>query len=222
MLCLSVCLVFTSCDKDDNNGSGSSSISKIEVSINNNDIDDDIDEIRAEIDEDEIASCKYTNGKFTLELPETVAAKYLYYLREDMPEGINLSDMDAKIADIYIEAYDDKDDNVGCFEYKKETSNSLAVTFYMYVDRDVRITGSFTETEDGVNYIFNANANLKKGWNFLYQIMSGNESNGTIEMTTTEPSGMKWVYDSYYSHKSAQVKSADFSKKFKSLQMFKK
>ena len=233
MLCLSAYFIFTSCDKDDEN-QGGSSISKIEVSINNNDLDDDITEVRAVLDESNgyvIASCEYINGKFILDLPPTVEEKYLYpfsteEMEEDFPVEIKISDPNAKTTSIMIMSYDESDNHLGYFHYEKYINNddiyTETETEVVYADRNVSLTGSFSVTEEGVTVSCKVSAHLKKGWNYVYMTFSETEKSLSLEMTTTEPSGMKWEYYSKYTYKSAQVKSADFDKKFKSLQMFKK
>jgi len=67
----------------------------------------------------------------------------------------------------------------------------------VYVDRNVTIKGSFTETESDYSYTYIYNVSLKKGWNYIIMSRSYNETTNTEKMTatssTTQPSGLKWI-----------------------------
>jgi hypothetical protein len=66
----------------------------------------------------------------------------------------------------------------------------------MYVDKDVSITGTVTETEtcDEAIYINKYSVHLKRGWNIIYANETKKGNMYEWEMTTTAPAGAKWYF----------------------------
>ncbi|MDR1584027.1 MAG: hypothetical protein LBS55_12375 [Prevotellaceae bacterium] len=163
------------------------------------------------------ASTNYSNGGFTLKLPETVSDTYLSAFDDDnfyVDNGITISNRNVKISQTYIEAYK-ANDVVGEFYYG--TADWYWYGRPTYSNGDVSITGSMTEEHnsdgdgDGVDethtYTTKFNIHLKKGWNMVY----GKEGEYEEEYTTTAPSGAKWYYEDYYeSDTSSQLKKVPF------------
>ncbi|MDR1338646.1 MAG: hypothetical protein LBK58_01075 [Prevotellaceae bacterium] len=158
--------------------------------------DGEIDLVKAEVysenDETTLASVSYTNGGFTLKLPESVSDKYLDnfvkdYLGDDY-EGITVSNPNVKVCEVNLEAYESGSDNrIGSFYHKTEDWEG---DLY-YVEADLSITGSSTD-EYGDTSKF-SNFHLKKGWNIIYFKHIGY----IYEWTTQVPEGAKWHF--YYS-----------------------
>ncbi|GHT44355.1 hypothetical protein AGMMS49965_19820 [Bacteroidia bacterium] len=175
----------------------------------------DIDEVKVVVhrengkDED-IASGVYDKGRFILNLPLIVQDKYLSPITDGLSGGVKVSDVDAKLCGRdEILAY--KGENqVGELCYVKEVYyNNEDDPFaeyegmvFWYVDRDVNITGSYSEIGGDDNNITESikyNLSLKKGWNKVYYKQSGDKANNTVsaEITSTELSGLTWYYRPY-------------------------
>jgi hypothetical protein len=142
-----------------------------------------------------VANAPYSNGGFTLQLPEDVSDTYLEALN-DMPDGLNVSNPNVKIGWTLIRAYE-KGANVGRRFY---LGTGITATDWrsqlIYSNGDVSMTGSFTDEGDISKY----NVHLKKGWNIMYEKSTdkGNDAY-EFEITTTAPSGAKWYYENDYS-----------------------
>jgi len=71
--------------------------------------------------------------------------------------------------------------------------------FYIYVDRDVSVTGDGgTETDEDVTYtITNLNLNLRQGWNAVHykveERLSGGQWTLTVNVSLNNPSHLRWV-----------------------------
>jgi hypothetical protein len=147
-------------------------------------------------DEEEviIASAPFKNGGFTITLPKKVDERLLEPMEFDDMEGINVSDKNAKgMEEITLEAYKDNE-NVGVFECGYEDLTQYVQVVYMFVDRDVKLTGSYTET-DGWIFTITYDLDLKKGWNTVYGIEI-EEGGGTA--TTKKPDvNLTWNYYTY-------------------------
>ena len=149
--------------------------------------------VEGEYDEGEIASAPYKNNGFELKLPATVANKYLWNINEDGEMDDMISDKNAKVTDLWIEALDSDKDYIGEFYYEDEGNDYYAAALYLYADRDFTIKGSIYEEWDGDYYKMEWNCTFKKGWNILYMF----EDNGWDEYyTTTKPSNvnLKWYF----------------------------
>ncbi|MDR2844384.1 MAG: hypothetical protein LBV57_07045 [Candidatus Symbiothrix sp.] len=234
---LFIMTAITSCEKDEDNTIPSGAFNgKIQATVSTNGVE--VDTVKAfvwydEEDEDdaewEVARGVYKNGDFTLNLPEIVPAKYLETLFADAPDGIKVSNAKVKCANFEdVSAYYEEEE-VGEFYYgyENEKDDYEIAALFIYVDRDVNITGSYTEYEDGETYTETDNVSLKKGWNTVYRkySKSGNEWKG--EITTTAPKGLKWYFDDdnynddnyIYSN---QTRVAKVVKKYKAFSVFKK
>ena len=132
------------------------------------------------------------NGKFTLTLP-VPANKYLEDIDDEAPEGATITPSDAKWA--YARFYLKKASQIGRIVLYYEGTTSYVVVSYMYVDKDMSITGTYSEEDDGDVFIFTYNAKLKKGWNaFIATYIEA--KNGDYLCTVTAngniPSGARW------------------------------
>ena len=135
------------------------------------------------------ASCKYANGGFKLNLPETVAAYSLRGIADVLPlyylDG-TISNPEAKMTETRIRAYDKNNNYIGdlyCEDYYHDDNSCI----YVYVDRNVTIKGY------SYDYPLEYNCYFTKGWNILYISYSNYSS---VLLTTQKPSGMdyKWYY----------------------------
>jgi hypothetical protein len=64
------------------------------------------------------------------------------------------------------------------------------------VDRDVKITGTYSEQENGLSLKMTYDASLKKGWNMMFASVpiTANPKNLNIKITTKDPGGLKWYF----------------------------
>jgi hypothetical protein len=162
-----------------------------------------IDAVRAEIEYDEqkegyrIANAEYQNGGFTIILPAKVNSLYLVPLEDDIPDGLLISNLNAKTVNISLNAYK-SNDNVGAFYLWSEGWEGL----FIYADRDVSIAGDYDDyySEEGITYteMYNLSMDLEKGWNIVYAKATQIKYNTyLIEMTTEAPYEAKWYFDLY-------------------------
>jgi len=217
-------IVLTGCSKSDNSSGGSAISINAQVVNGSNYSFDNVKAVLYYGNNYEyvVNEANYTNGGFTIKLPATIDNKYLLPVvdvdEEDQSSNwATVSDNTAVGNGINFEGYE-SDSYMGDFYYgtasQNQTSTSISIYSaegtYLYVDKDVTITGSATETEvtDGitVNIKSTANAALKKGWNIVYYTISisanGNDgtASGTLSITTQDPGGLKWYYEDDYNN----------------------
>lgn len=205
--------MFCSCSKDDESGNISGDTSTITASnvINSS---SQIETVKAlafpDNDYDEegesIALAQYKNNGFTLELPSTLSSKYLSLIWEDAPNGISISDENAKISEIDISGYNDDDDEIGGFflcNEDDETDWSYDV-FWIYSDRDVTIKGESTavDYENDEENTTKYDLKLNKGWNIVHDIYTynSNDKTGYTDVVTSKkPSGFScsWYFEKW-------------------------
>jgi len=204
-------IVFSGCDKDKDDDSGGNTASQIIAKVENASKYSDVIKVKLTAwdytagKDDVLVTVDFKNGGFTLDLPETLAAKYLasfeatFYRDEDEVNQLNISNKNAKMTLAEIEGFDADDESVTYFVYGKEDNNSSTVAYYIYSDSDVDISGTIKTTDDEYDWEDNENysLNLKKGWNVIYLIeydstyKDGKEiSNASI--TSSPVSGLKW------------------------------
>ncbi|MDR0231624.1 MAG: hypothetical protein LBI82_05835 [Dysgonamonadaceae bacterium] len=227
--------VFYSCNKnddDDDNGGSSGNASRITATnvINGS---TQITTVKAFADwygygwrEDVIAQAQYKNNGFTLELPETLSAKYLEEI--DEIEEFSVSDKNAKIYLFEdIRGYDKFENEIGYFYLGEENDDSSHYTYsshyacWMYADGDVTIVGEYKYIDEYYNYKYDdyeyddytnrRDLRLKKGWNVVYESYIQNYKNGryvrTFTLTSQKPSGVNysWVFYDDYDLRSAKA-----------------
>jgi hypothetical protein len=153
----------------------------------------DIDQVKGFFGSYEVVSGNYTNGGFTLNLPETVDAQYLHpmsdeeYLAPLEGPGMRISDANAQIAILQIDGYK-SNVRVGNLMYIREPElSSETEGEFVYSDRDVTLTGSFTN-RGGYEIIMIVS--LKRGWNIRYYVQTPTETT----YSTSDPGGLKWVF----------------------------
>ena len=198
--------VFTSCDKnndsDNNGGSVASTITATNV-INSS---SQIITVKAMVDGDDVlAQAPYQNNGFILKLPENVAAKYLdIFFTEDIPQGITVSDKNAKSLFLEsIDGYNANDNAIGNFLLEEVNGDNEHYTIWVYADRDVTIKGEFKEIEDDYEYVFKIDLTLKKGWNAVCESYVSSYNNSTKKdvyaesYTSQKPSGVNYSWHFY-------------------------
>jgi hypothetical protein len=157
------------------------------------------------------------NGKFDIQLTNPPDV----YLEEmDPPDGLTSSDPSVKGAGMYPTAIKDS------FEYYNEmgtlertnkpeyyllgvTSVGTCFSQFLFVERAVKISGSYSEFYEGVTTQYSVNMNLREGWNELtLTCQSLGQNTESWKMTSNdEPSGMQWYYLPYDFEKKSGGKS---------------
>ena len=203
--CFFAGIVFTGCDNDDD-GPGVSSINSITAKVEKGS-EFDLDVVKAVMifgDEEEyiVAEGNYTNGGFTIILPSEVDDRYLEGIGDDMPEGIKISNASARIGAINLEGYKNDVYEDYFFHAKIEISDkifSLIAGGFVYVDRDVTVTGSHSEPIEDSDFTLTVTFNtlFKRGWNAVYASLAMSEKEPniiTVRAVTKNPGGLKWYY----------------------------
>jgi len=152
-----------------------------------------------------LATGNYTNGGFTIIIPDYLPIKYLAPV-EDIASTVEISNTEVNIAKgFYIQGFDKDNKYVTTFFYGKKDGSTTYSIDYVYADSEVDISGTgvktFTyEDDEGLeveveeNYDFSLK--LKKGWNNTYIAKSKTYENDTevwtIEITSSAVEGYKW------------------------------
>lgn len=145
------------------------------------------------------------NSKVTIILgtPKSACLENLSEWFDEM-EGVTVSPSNAKVSTYDIQGFlsSDRKYELGCLN-----DNGDEVSL-IYVDRDVTIKGTYTETEVDTyteTDTYTYNLSLKKGWNYIIFSEKRGDwiSNGhggyvrnnslTYTSSTTQPSGFTWV-----------------------------
>jgi hypothetical protein len=205
-LCLCAGFVFVGCDKDDDDPETSTVAgNKITATVSAQ----GVAKVKALIYDYDgggigtaIAECDYSNGGFTLALPETVDAKNLGTINDMFPSEISVSDKNAKLGSLETIGYSADGAEAGTFWYESKTCDA----YYIYTDRNVTIKGSFTDEYDDDKYV--CNVSFVKGWNIVYEIESKKDDVYTYTSTSSNPGGLSWVFYSRYEYEPYQAKSA--------------
>lgn len=206
--------IFSSCEKKKGTTGGGGSSTDVSLITATNIINgtNDIKTVKARFDDIIIAQTSYQNNGFTLQLPTTLNDIYLYSLSEWDSE-ISISDRTAKylaLSNLY--AYDIDDDEIGWFNYAYEKSNEWGAILWMYVDKNVTISGSEIGSYESVSY----NLNLQKGWNIFYGVTTYTGDDEVTTVTSQKPSGVtfQWYYGYTYGKTQNENTKKPFFKKF--------
>ena len=137
------------------------------------------------------SSIKVTNGKLTMTLG-VPKAEYLFDMDSEFSgSGITISPSGAKCYAFIGFWTSDGEHDLWCLKDRSALLEVLA-----YVDRDVNINGTGTDTSDGTTYIYTVNYSLKKGWNYVtYESRDSGGSTVEVKQTSspTLPTGYNWV-----------------------------
>jgi len=166
--------------------------------VNGNNYDDIISSVVAVVWPDSIyhivATGTWSNGGFTITLPETINADFLIPAPVAFALGqFNISDTSARFQEIYIYAYDDRllgSIVYACFDVFVSSEEASLQVYIAYVDRDVTITGgTFREIY---------NLQLRAGWNWVYRTTKMVEEARIVSIFSTEPiSGLRWYFQKH-------------------------
>jgi hypothetical protein len=224
-LTASLCMVFTTCKKDSNDTTtsggeepgGEEPGDDEDITINATDIiikgsDSNLKTVKGIVYGDNntdnpitIASCKYANKSFKLDLPDNIN-KHLYEVSFDEDNDIVISDPKAKWADLWISGYDDDDNEVGGFGWGSSDNEYNYYADYYYADKNFTVKGTETHTYElsaVYTFINKWDCSIKKGWNIVYRkVLCVENENGTTWTSThtmQKPAGVtfEWSYIEY-------------------------
>jgi len=150
--------------------------------------------------------------------------------------GVSVSSNNFKAATVdYFEAYKNNyyvDGLLYGYENYTLTSYNETMVSYIYVNVDVKITGTYKENDYRYDYTEEYNANLKAGWNTVYMIYKGTSKSDTQIFTTQKPNtDLKWYfgddigggyYDDFAPTKENQNENKPTERGFRSFELFKK
>ena len=182
-----------------------------------------------------IATGTYKNGGFKLTLPKQIDNRLFnnFDYDIDIPSGVSVSNTNVKTATVdRFKAYKNTEyvDDLfyGYINYTVTNYYEVFVS-YIYVDADVKITGSYkyngpyydedyTETEE-------YDANLKKGWNTVYMIYDVTAKKEVQTFTTKKPKAdLKWYFEEetvfYAPEKAKQKDNKPNERGFRSFKLF--
>jgi hypothetical protein len=201
-----MCVVVSSSCKKDEETKGLVVKAVVE---NGNDYNSMIDEVKACVYYDAtgnenfvlgfIATGKYEKGGFNLTLPSVIDNKYLTKLDGLIGiESIIISDPNLMLAPIEEFVGYQGADPVGVFSFGNgiETEAEIeTLATYFYSDRNASVKGELSSIEDDYTMTLVYDMTLKKGWNLVYAIISGDPVTGfTTLVTTTSVDNLKWQF----------------------------
>lgn len=214
----SLAIIFTSCEKDEpsNNNSNQFDVKVVNGNAYNSKIDSVFSYAYSYKNDEEkvyvLGKSKYTNGGFSVKL-SPVPSDFLYFFPEDEGE-ITVSDKTAKFflldeEESFIAKKNGKTvgaffcSNISLEDILNNETEGMPVgggmVYYMYVDKDIKITGTITYEADEYgnpeekDYY---NLSLKTGWNaFVYKLKNKSETLEEYEYTTAEnTANYKWYF----------------------------
>jgi hypothetical protein len=113
----------------------------------------------------------------------------------DIPDGITVSEPRAPLMSASLVLYKD-DELVEWLEVGeyRETATSLYASYgwFCYAYHDCNIKGDYFDEEDEITVTYDVN--LKKGWNWLFQIYKQDENGISGDIVTKVPSGAAFYY----------------------------
>ncbi|MDR1585169.1 MAG: hypothetical protein LBS07_03200 [Prevotellaceae bacterium] len=179
-------------EPDDKSDSGI--ITKIEGTVANGG-SYDVDTVKVMHNSEEativLASSKWDNGKFTLNLPATLPDSYVSSLENE--EGVTISDKAAKTYLLSVLQLYKNGKYKGTVSQAAKAGASTAKIQYFYTDRDVVLSGTTIGGSEKITY----NANFKKGWNTVYYILEDTNTDGKVDKAsyaTQKPKDMTFEW----------------------------
>ena len=159
-----------------------------------------------------LARVPYSNGAFSLELPEKVDNKYLNQKLsyEDLEPYIKVSNKNVKTGVFDFTATDFDEDIANSIEEKNKEGNgvwtysyktfplvylkrdeiSTTEGLFYYANENCSITGTLTESDGHQTITYSMH--LKRGWNIVYHTQTQDKQMRIEELSTKSVSDMKW------------------------------
>ena len=202
---LVISAAFTSCGKDDDGDNGSTG-STVSGTIDPDDLaGSNWTQVGVSFDGGETFERKVpiTNGKFTIELPTPSAAQLgeaddLIDDMDDMPSNITISEKDVKgvAAEFYVlDANGSSQEAISLIvgNVDLKGNGTIESAGWMYVDKNVNISGNQNLTEEGINVTMSVDLKLKQGWNSMLMIMKYSNAGMSINIKSGQPPAGLWM-----------------------------
>lgn len=208
-------IVFSGCEKDDDDSKEEDAslvvASNVELSSTNIATVDAV--VWKEFDSNPttkqhiIATEKYMDKGFKMQLPKSLEPKLLSLLSNDIPDNITISDKTAQYTEISFEVSDKNNLQIGEL-FKADNFEADNMMFYLYVDKNVTIKGEamyYDEDSPEEVVVSKYDLKLKKGWNYVYTSITESDDLKNEKVITTrilqtqKPTkiNFKWFYESY-------------------------
>ena len=196
-------IFFVGCNKNNDNETAIGSVSVINARVNGgDDYNNIIAVVKLLVDDVEVATSSYSNGGFTINLPDNMD-DYLKPFDIVLSPEIKISKSNVMYAPISsLSAYNEDDEKIGYFYYvcyKDEIF--VAEAGLCFYNDDFSITGSYEEiyeypTGYTISTTFIWDCYFKKGWNFFYWHGNSPDGNGNRvdKITTAIPGKMYWLF----------------------------
>lgn len=200
IVCLSMLsVVFTGCsdDDDDENRIPTAGVSRVDATING--VGEQIDSVFLTLGvnaETVLLRSEFKDNQFKFDLPEDVNSGNLFSLSDfEEFKGLSISNSSARVCYAEFNAYKGTERSGYIVYSNGETTLSHVAVNFIYVDRDVTISGKQTSTNEGFEIHTVTNCSFVKGWNLIAFYSSETPAvEHTTNYTTDIPSGIKWSY----------------------------
>ncbi len=194
---IALTLIIPGCSDDDDDKINPPTASVKNVTANINGITDLVDSVFLTIDpigREILAKTEFKNNQFAFTFPETLESDYLSpIITDDLFKDFTISDKSAMIC--FSEFYAYKGHKaVGYFSYTDGANFGTKNSYYIYVDRDVTITGK-NETSSHTFIIINCA--FIKGWNLVTTYGNSSETEHSETWETATYTNLKWVYNKF-------------------------
>ena len=131
-----------------------------------------------------------TSGNFNIENIKAVPADFLTTASDDLPDSVNTTNPNAKVASGSFYVYNNSGTQTGEIYSEGTGSTSWYEAIYVYSDSDVSYSGSYNNN----GYVTNVDITFKKGWNVYYFVTDFADNNYSSKLTSTKPGDLSWTY----------------------------
>ena len=155
---------------------------------------------------DNVETTPIIDGKFSFSsLPTPKQEELKSFINSEIPIDmidVQISDKSAKVCQMSLLAikgdtgasYEERSIVQGVYSYTYPNTFFVDIVMYYYADKDLKIKGSWSGTNMGVNFSSEVEINLKRGWNTLHLTQSGTEENSITNLKNGVPtSGTAWT-----------------------------
>lgn len=134
----------------------------------------------------------FSDGGTRLLLPGNPPQALMNSIADDIPEGFEISDLDANTVSFTEIACDMDGDRVSAHLYLGRTVGETTYRLqYVYCDRPVTVTGSGA---DWWGHPTTYDLKLEKGWNMTVERSDWSADSKIQTVTNRMPDGMEWRY----------------------------
>ncbi|MBD8387108.1 hypothetical protein [Dysgonomonas sp. BGC7] len=139
----------------------------------------------------------FNKDRMSFTLPQNPDQSLLRKIENDMPDGLTISNHEAKtISFVDIACCTSGSNNIlGCLKYSKQIDGETLIRYelrYIYCDSSVKITGG---SNDWWGHSATYDLKLEKGWNMVVEKREYKGTEQPLTVTNWLPNGMQWNYD---------------------------